>query len=131
MMTAGAYDGEKTVVGSGESMRTFFIKDGTLRGYIILGDVAGAGIYTSLIERKRRLRLSSSILFSESRRLPLFRSPTEKRYLPQRRKPEMTKIDAHGLGYRELNEELRRAEGEIEIDGCMGQRFIASGMSGK
>lgn len=43
----------------------------------------------------------------------------------------MTKIDAHGLGYRELNEELRRAEGEIEIDGCMGQRFIASGMSGK
>ena len=43
----------------------------------------------------------------------------------------MTKIDAHGLGYRELNEDLRRAEGEIEIDGCMGQRFIASGMSGK
>ena len=33
----------------------------------------------------------------------------------------MTKIDAHGLGYRELNEDLRRAEGAIEIDGCMGQ----------
>ena len=43
----------------------------------------------------------------------------------------MTKIDAHGLGYRELNEELRRAEGEIEIDGCMGQRFIGAGMSGR
>ena len=66
MMTAGAYDGEKTVVGSGESMRTFFIKDGTLRGYIILGDVAGAGIYTSLIREKTPLEtLELDSLFRE------------------------------------------------------------------
>lgn len=66
MMTAGAYDGEKTVVGSGESMRTFFIKDGTLRGYIILGDVAGAGIYTSLIREKTPLEtLDLDSLFRE------------------------------------------------------------------
>ena len=66
MVTAGAYDGEKTVVGSGESMRTFFIKDGTLRGYIILGDVAGAGIYTSLIREKTPLEtLDLDSLFRE------------------------------------------------------------------
>ena len=66
MMTAGAYDGEKTVVGSGESTRTFFIKDGMLRGYIILGDVAGAGIYTSLIREKTPLEtLDLDSLFRE------------------------------------------------------------------
>ncbi len=40
-------------------------------------------------------------------------------------------IDAKGLDYATLNECLRQTEGEIEISGCLGQRFIAAGMSNK
>ncbi len=40
-------------------------------------------------------------------------------------------IDAKGLDCAALNERLRRAEGRIEISGCLGQRFLAAGMSGK
>ena len=42
------------------------------------------------------------------------------------------KIDARDIGYRRLGEMLREtAEREIEISGCCGQRYIASGMGGK
>lgn len=43
----------------------------------------------------------------------------------------MTLIHADGLDHRVLNEAVRSAESECEIDGCCGQRFIAAGMSGK
>lgn len=38
-------------------------------------------------------------------------------------------LDATGLGHRELNEALRKAQGACRIQGCCGQRFIAAGMS--
>lgn len=40
-------------------------------------------------------------------------------------------IDAAKLGFRELNDIIREAPEEIEITGCMGQRFIAAGFKGK
>ena len=40
-------------------------------------------------------------------------------------------INASGLDFKELNEELRNMEGDVEITGCMGQRFIAAGMSNR
>ena len=40
-------------------------------------------------------------------------------------------IDAKELGYKEINEKLREAGSECEIEGCLGQRFIAAGMSDK
>lgn len=43
----------------------------------------------------------------------------------------MKTIDAKELHYRALNEEIRNSESDIMIENCMGQRFIASGMSGK
>ena len=43
----------------------------------------------------------------------------------------MTLIHADGLDHRALNEAVRNAQSECEIDGCCGQRFIAAGMSGK
>lgn len=42
----------------------------------------------------------------------------------------MITIDANGKDFKELNE-LIRSETEVTIDNCLGQRFIASGMSGK
>ena len=43
----------------------------------------------------------------------------------------MTKIQAQGLDHRALNEAIRSAAGDCEIEGCLGQRFIASGMNGR
>ena len=40
-------------------------------------------------------------------------------------------IHAEGLDHKALNEAIRNAPGECEIDGCLGQRFIAAGMSGR
>ena len=40
-------------------------------------------------------------------------------------------IDAKRLGFAELNEEIRKTDGDCRIVGCLGQRFIASGMGGK
>lgn len=43
----------------------------------------------------------------------------------------MKVIDATGMDYKTLNENLREAESDYRITGCCGQRFIASGMSNK
>lgn len=40
-------------------------------------------------------------------------------------------IDAAGLSFSELNNKIREAPRECRIGGCVGQRFIASGMKGK
>ncbi|NLK87438.1 MAG: glutamate synthase [Clostridiaceae bacterium] len=37
-------------------------------------------------------------------------------------------IDAAGRDHRSLNEEIRKGDSDITINGCLGQRFIASGM---
>ena len=42
------------------------------------------------------------------------------------------RIDARGMHFSALNEQVRScAESEIEIDNCIGQRYIACGLSGK
>ena len=43
----------------------------------------------------------------------------------------MTKIDASTMEFTALNELLRDTEGDVEISGCLGQRFIGAGMSGR
>lgn len=43
----------------------------------------------------------------------------------------MKYIDAKELDYAALNEALRQDVGEFEVTNCLGQRFIASGMSDK
>lgn len=40
-------------------------------------------------------------------------------------------IHAENLDYRELNESIRSHEGDCALTGCLGQRFIAAGMSGR
>ena len=40
-------------------------------------------------------------------------------------------IDAGSLDFRALNEAIRAADDVCHITGCLGQRFIAAGMSGK
>lgn len=54
MITAGNLSGEAMVSNRG-GYRKFVVKDGLLKGYILIGDVARAGIYTSLIREKTSL----------------------------------------------------------------------------
>jgi glutamate synthase domain-containing protein 3 len=39
-------------------------------------------------------------------------------------------IEAAGMDHRSLNEEIRKGGCDVTINGCLGQRFIASGMGG-
>lgn len=49
MMTAGSYLGEATTVKTNESYKKFYIKDGVLKGCIIIGNCCRGGIYTDMI----------------------------------------------------------------------------------
>jgi NAD(P)H-nitrite reductase large subunit len=49
MVTAGTYEGESHIVSEGDNYKALYFKDGHLIGYILIGDVTRAGIYTSII----------------------------------------------------------------------------------
>lgn len=51
-MSAGSYTGEEQVVRSEKGIKKFFMENGYLKGFIIIGDTARAGIYTSIIRNK-------------------------------------------------------------------------------
>ena len=55
IITAGVYEGEAYIKADGENYKALFVKDNMLKGYILIGDVARAGIYTSLIREKTPL----------------------------------------------------------------------------
>jgi len=55
LMTAGNYDGEVFFERDGENYKKLYVKDGRLVGYILIGDVARAGIYTALIREQTPL----------------------------------------------------------------------------
>jgi NADPH-dependent 2,4-dienoyl-CoA reductase/sulfur reductase-like enzyme len=52
IMTAGSYDGECICANRDGTVRKFFVKDGLLKGFMLLGAEERAGIYTSLIREK-------------------------------------------------------------------------------
>ena len=55
IITAGSYIGEVFSKSNGENYKKLFVKDGLLKGYIMIGDIEKAGIYTSLIREKTPL----------------------------------------------------------------------------
>ena len=54
-MTAGTYDGELYEEKSATSIKRLFIKDGKLKGFVLIGREERAGIYTSLIREQTPL----------------------------------------------------------------------------
>ncbi len=56
-ITAGSYDGQEIIVPTeGKySYKKLVVKDGLLKGYILIGDIERAGIYTSLIREQTPL----------------------------------------------------------------------------
>ena len=55
MITAGSYEGEPMLIQDGDTYQKLFIRDGVLKGYILIGDIKRAGIYTSLIREQTPL----------------------------------------------------------------------------
>ena len=81
LMSAGSYDGEMIEERSEDALKRFFVKDGLLRGFILLGATDRAGIYTSLIREKIPLctvdfeltkKVASNLIYSEEIRRKKF-----------------------------------------------------------
>lgn len=75
MMTAGTYvnDGSAKMIEekADESVKRFFIRDNKLIGFIIIGDVRSAGIYTNLIRKQADLSaVDFDILAKDANLLP-------------------------------------------------------------
>ena len=67
VMSAGSYEGEEITEKTETGLRQFFVKDGLLVGFILVGGVERAGVYTSLIREKRPI---DSFDFAAVRRTP-------------------------------------------------------------
>jgi len=81
IMTAGSYDGEMTEEKENGNIKRFFVKDGILKGFILIGDTGRAGIYTSLIREKTPLdtvdfeltkKAATNLIFSQKTRRQKF-----------------------------------------------------------
>ena len=56
LITAGSYRGERLVTEDENSYKVFFVEDGLLKGYILIGEcLENAGVYTSLIRERTPL----------------------------------------------------------------------------
>lgn len=52
IITAGSYDGEEWIDETENTYKKLVFRDNTLKGYILMGDVKRAGIYTSMIKER-------------------------------------------------------------------------------
>lgn len=84
IITAGTYDGEVYTVKKGHSYKKLFTKDNRLMGYILIGDIQRAGIYTSLIREKTPLDSIDFDLIREKPQLMAFSRKERSRVLANR-----------------------------------------------
>lgn len=84
IITAGTYDGECFETKKGSSYKKLFTKDNRLTGYILIGDVERAGIYTSLIREKTPLDSIDFDLIKEKPQLMAFSRRERNRFLANR-----------------------------------------------
>lgn len=72
MITAGSYDGEQYLEQDGENYKLLVTRDNHLVGFILIGDVDRAGIYTSLIREQTPLDTIDFDLIREKPQLMAF-----------------------------------------------------------
>lgn len=82
IMTAGAYTGSVIEEKADHGSKKFFIENGLLRGFILIGETARAGVYTSLIRNRTPLqsidfdllrKTATSAAFPSEKRAKMFR----------------------------------------------------------
>lgn len=81
VLTAGSYTGEVYTVSAGNSLKKLFYEDDRLKGFILIGDVARAGIYTSLIRSETPLSSIDFGLICEKPQLMAFSRAERKEML--------------------------------------------------
>lgn len=72
MITAGNYEGEECITETKDTYRKLIFKDGVLKGFILIGDVKRAGIYTSLIREQIPVSTVDTTLLKEKPQMMLF-----------------------------------------------------------
>ena len=85
IITAGNYDGEAYVTQEQDSYKKLVVKDNLLKGYILIGNIQRAGIYTSLIRERTPLDTIDFRLIREKPQLMAFSRVERKRKLGERR----------------------------------------------
>lgn len=81
VLTAGTYTGEIYRSAEGCSLKKLFYENDRLKGYILLGDAARAGIYTSLIRKETPLSSIDFALICEKPQLMAFTREERKEML--------------------------------------------------
>lgn len=74
IITAGCYDGQEYTVKTKDVYKKLITKDNCLKGYMMIGDVARAGIYTALIRERTPLDTIDFDLIKEKPQLMAFTS---------------------------------------------------------
>lgn len=72
IITAGSYDGERFICKSGRDYKMLVSENGVLKGFILIGNVARAGIYTALIRERTPLETIDYGLIKEKPQLMAF-----------------------------------------------------------
>lgn len=85
IITAGSYDGEEIVTSDGMNYKKLVVKDNKLNGFIMIGDVLRAGIYTKLIREKTQLDTLDFELISKKPQLMAFRADERAKQLGGRK----------------------------------------------
>lgn len=81
ILTSGAYEGESFISGEGDTYRRFFVKDGVLKGFILIGAPERAGIYTALVRERRSLSEADFEMLKTEPRLSAFSAEERKKAL--------------------------------------------------
>ena len=80
-LTAGAYTGETYEEKTEKGIKRLFFDGNKLVGFILIGDVKGAGIYTSLIKNKTILTENMKKTLEKSPSLAIFGAETRSQKL--------------------------------------------------
>ena len=81
VLTAGSYTGEVYSSSAGNSLKKLFYEDDRLKGFLLIGDVARAGIYTNLIRSETPLSSIDFGLICEKPQLMAFSRAERKEML--------------------------------------------------
>ena len=72
IISAGSYDGEEYVTETENTYKKLVFRDNMLKGFILVGDVARAGIYTSMIKEQIDLGEVDTELLKEKPQMMMF-----------------------------------------------------------
>jgi len=81
MMTAGSYEGEMIEESAEGAIKRFFVKDGVLKGFILIGQTERAGIYTSLIRDRTPIDTIDAELAKKSAAYSIFSAEIRRKTL--------------------------------------------------